>query len=260
MVIQNAIKLALCIALSGAAVSFASESGKIADRAKKSLKAGRFAKGYSQLERALAASRKEADRRSEARIFIAMGQVRTKSLDFNMADSLLNYVENEGLDRSTKAMLLKAKMALKNATEKYSEAISLCESVNEEEIGKLDDQLQGLFYSECAIAYAGNNRNDKAQEALKIVGKRTDDDSGIYFWTEARLADLQKSGDADSIYRKAEAKSVEANIPYTTANILYHRGKFLEKSRPAEAKKVFARCKTAFELMGLPKNAERCER
>lgn len=260
MVIRNAIKLALCIALSGAMTSFASESGKIADRAKKSLKVGKFAKGYSQLERALVASRKEADRRSEARIIIAMGQVRTKSLDFNMADSLLNYIENDGLDRSTRAMLLKSKIALKNATEKYSEAISLCESANKEELGKLDDQLQGTFYSECAIAYAGNHNSEKATQALKMVGKATDDDTGIYFWTEARLADLQKSGNADSIYRKAEAKSIEANIPYATANILYHRGKFLEKSKPAEAKKIFARCKTAFELMGLSKTAERCGR
>ena len=254
---QNALKIALCIALSGIS-AFASESGKLAGRAQKSLKAGNFAKGYSQLERALVASRKEADRRSEGRIFIAMGQVRTMSLDFSMADSLLNYVQNEGMDRSTRIMLVKAKMALKNATEKFSEATALCERVNEDDLDGIDDNLQGAFYSECAIGYAGSHRDDKAKEALKMVGKRTDDDTGIYFWTEARLTDLQKSGNADSLYRKAEAKSVEANTPYTTANILYHRGLFLEKSNPAEARKVLNRCKTAFELMGLPKNAERC--
>lgn len=258
MVISKAIKIALCIALSGAVTSFATESGKLADRAQKSLKAGKFSKGYSQLERALVASRKEADRRSEARIFIAMAQVRIKSLDYNMADSLLNYIENEGLDRSTRAMLIKAKMALKNATEKYSEAVTLCESFDEDVLGKLADPLQGTFYSECAIAYAGSHNSEKASQALKMVGKSTDDDTGIYFWTEARLADLQKTGNADSLYRKAEAKSVEANIPFTTANILYYRGKVLEKSSPTEARKVFNRCKTAFELMGLPKNAERC--
>ena len=260
MVIRNAIKLALCIALSGAVTSFASESGKLADRAKKSLKAGRFAKGYSQLERALIASRKEANRNSEVRILIAMGQVRIKNLDFNMADSLLNYIDSDGLDRSTRVMLLKSKIALKNATEKYSEAVSLCESASEKEIGKLDDQLQGNFYSECAIAYAGSHNSQKAAQALKLVAKRTDDDTGIYFWTEARLTDLQQTGNADSIYLKAEARSVDANIPYTTANILYHRAKFLEKSKPDEAKKLFARCKTAFELMGLPKKAEKCGR
>jgi hypothetical protein len=258
MVISKAIKLALCMALSGAVSSFASESAKIAAHAQKSLKAGKFAKGYSQLERALIASRKEADRRSEARIFIAMGQVRTSSLDFDMADSLLNYVENEGMDRSTRAMLVKAKMALKNATEKYSDAVKLCESIDEDMLDKLADQLQGTFYSECAIAYAGSQNGEKAAQALKMVSKSTDDDTGIYFWTEARLADMQKSGNADSLYRKAEAKSVEANMPYTTANILYYRGKVLEKTNPAEARKVLNRCKTAFELMGLPKNAERC--
>ena len=256
---RKSIKIALCMALSTSAV-FASESGMLASRAQKSLNVGKFAKGYSQLERALIASRKEADRRSEARIFIAMGQVRTKSLDYDMADSLLSYVENEGMDRSTRGMLVKAKMALKNATEKYSDAVTLCEGFDKDVLDKLEDLLQGAFYSECAIAYAGSHNSEKATQALKMVGKSTDDDTGIYFWTEARIADLQNSGNADSLYRKAEAKSVEANTPFTTANILYHRGKVLEKSNPAEAKKVFDRCKTAFELMGLPKNAKRCEK
>jgi hypothetical protein len=155
-------------------------------------------------------------------------------------------------------MLVKAKMALKNATEKYSDAVSLCENVKEDELNGIDDNLQGAFYSECAIAYAGAHNDEKAKQALKMVGKRTDDDTGIYYWTDARLTDLQKSGDADAIYRKAEAKSVEANTPYTTANILYYRGKFLSKSNPSEARKLFDRCKTAFELMGLEKNSARC--
>ena len=254
---RKSINMALCMALSASAV-FASESGMLASRAQKSLNVGKFAKGYSQLERALVASRKEADRRSEGRIIIAMGQVRTMSLDYSMADSLLNYVQNEGMDRSTRIMLVKAKMALKNATEKYSDAVSLCENVKEDELNGIDDNLQGAFYSECAIAYAGAHNDEKAKQALKMVGKRTDDDTGIYYWTDARLTDLQKSGDADAIYRKAEAKSVEANTPYTTANILYYRGKFLSKSNPSEARKLFDRCKTAFELMGLEKNSARC--
>ena len=255
---HNAIKLALCLALSGIATSFASESGQLAARAQKSFKAGKFSKGYSQLERALIASRKEADRRSEARIFIAMGQIRTMSLDFNFADSLFNHIKNDGLDRSTRFMLVKAKASLKNATEKFSDAVSLCEGVDQDELGKIDDQLQGAFYSECAIAYAGVHNDEKATSALKMVAKSTDDDTGIYFWTEARIADLRNQGTADSLYRKAEAKSVEANTPYTTANIIYHRAKIASKINSSETKELFERCKTAFELMGLQKNAERC--
>lgn len=258
MVMRNAIKLALCFALSGVATSFASESGLLAARAQKSFKAGKFSKGYSQLERALVASRKEADRNAESRIFIAMGQIRTMSLDFEMADSLLNYVKSDWLDVSTRIMLVKAKVGLKNAKEKYSEAVSLCESVNEDDLDKLDDQLQGTLYSECAIAYAGVRNEKQAKKALKMVDKRIDDDTGIYYWTEARLAELWNQGDADKIYSKAEAKSVEANTPYTTANILYHRAKVLSKTDPAKSRELFNRCKTAFELMGLPNNAERC--
>jgi len=255
--VTKALKIALCIALSGIS-ALASESATIAARAQKSLKAGKFAKGYSQLERALVASRKEADARSEGRIFIAMGQVRTMSLDFELADSLLNYVQTEGLDRSTKIMLVKAKMALKNATGKFSEAATLCKNVDEDALDKLDDQLQGAFYSECAIAYAGSHNEKKAKQALKMVDKSLDDDTGIYYWTDARLTDMLNLGDADKIYRKAESKSVRANTPYMTASILYYRAQFLSKTNPSVAQDLRHRCKTAFELMGLPKNAERC--
>ena len=255
---HKSMKLALCLALSGASMLFASESGKLASRAQASLKAGKFAKGYSQLERALIASRKEADLNSETRIFIAMGQVRTMSLDFELADSLLNVIHNDGLDRSTKTMLVKAKMTLKNATQKYSEAVSLCESFNEEELDKLADELQGSFYSECAIAYAGSHREENAMQALKLVGKRLDDDTGIYYWTEARTKDLLGQSDADSFYHKAESESVKSNTPYMTASILYHRAQLFKKTNPSIANDLMKRCKIAFELMGLPKNAERC--
>lgn len=255
--VTKALKIALCVALSGVA-AFATESGKLASRAQKSIKAGNFAKGYSQLERALVASRKEADRHSESRIFIAMGQVRTMSLDFGMADSLLNHVQSKWLDISTQTMLVKAKMSLKIASANYTEAVSLCESVSEENLKEIDDALQGSFYSECAIAYAGAHNDEKAKQALKMVGKRADDDSGIYYWTSARLTDMLNQGDADKLYRKAEYESVKSNTPYNTANILYYRGKFLSKSNPSEARKLFDRCKTAFELMGLEKNSARC--
>ena len=260
MVMRNAIKLALCFALSGIATSFASESGQLAARAQKSFKAGKFSKGYSQLERALVASRKEANLNAESRIFIAMGQIRTMSLDFEMADSLLNHVKSDGLDRPTRIMLVKAKTYLKNETEKYSDAVALCEGVNEDELDRIDDQLQGSLYSECAIAYAGVRNEEKANQALKMVDKRIDDDTGIYYWTQARMADLLNQGDANKFYIKAESKSVDANTPYTTANILYHRAKLASKVNPTESKELFGRCKTAFELMGLPKNAERCGR
>ena len=260
MVMRNAVKIALCFALSGISTVFASESGTLAARAQKSMKAGRFAKAYSQLERALIASRKEADIRSENRIFIAMGQVRTMSLDFNFADSLLSYVNSNEADRTTRIMLTKAKMGLKNATAKYSDAVSLCESVSAKDLDEIDDNLQGAFYSECAIAYAGVRNSEKANKALKMVDKRIDDDTGIYYWTQARMADLQSDGNADEFYSKAERKFVEANVPYMTANILYHRAKYLSKSNPSEAKKLFERCQTAYELMGLPNNAKRCEK
>ena len=65
------------------------------------------------------------------------------------------------------------------------------------------------------------------------------------------------SGEADSLYRVAEEKAIKANKPYNTATILYHRSQL--KSTPKnEVADLKARCRNAFELMGLPNNAKRC--
>src|SRR5690606_39621657 len=49
---------------------WSSESGILAYRAKQSLTAGRFAKSYSQLEKALLATRKESDLLAEGRVLM----------------------------------------------------------------------------------------------------------------------------------------------------------------------------------------------
>ena len=96
-----------------------------------------------------------------------------------------------------------------------------------------------------------------AFQALKMAGKRSDKKGGFYAYTAARMADLSGKGNADSLYRVAEEKSIKANKPYNTATILYYRS--LLKSTPKkEAAELKARCKNAFELMGLPNNAKRC--
>jgi len=71
-------------------VASSSESGVLSFRAKQSLAAGRYAKAYTQLEKALLATRKESDLLAEGRVLIAMAQIRTQSLDFVLADSLLS--------------------------------------------------------------------------------------------------------------------------------------------------------------------------
>lgn len=239
------------------ALASASESGTLSSRAQRSFNAGKFAKGYSQLERALLASRKEADLRSEGRVLISMAQVRTMSLDLDMADSLLSIVRSDVLDNNTATNFLKSKAALANARENYSDAAKVCSTANQDSVKKSDDATQGAFYSECAIAYAGTHRNDDAQEALKLVGKATSKKGGFYAYTAAQIASLSGDSDADSLYKVAEEKSIQGNKPYITATILYKRSNL--KSTPAkEAEDLKLRCKNAFELMGLPNNSKRC--
>lgn len=248
---------AMGIALIASSFANASESGILSARAQRSINSGKFAKGYGQLERALLASRKEADLHSEARVLIGMAQVRTISLDLDLADTLLSVVNKDALDISSQVQLVTAKAAIANARSDFKKAAGICNSINEKILENSSDEVQTAFYGECAIASAGINRTDDARTALKMVGKRSSKKSGFYAFTAARIADFTNDGDADSLYRIAEEKSIKANKPYLTADILYLRSKLRTTSEEA-AKELRRRCKNAFELMGLPNNAKRC--
>ena len=249
-------KSAVVALLAASAIASASDSGVYSFRAQRSLDNGKFAKGYNQLERALLASRKESDLLSESRVLIAMAQIRTMSLDLDFADSLLSVVHEDVLDQRTQVQYTKVKIALLNTRGNYKDAAAICNRVGETDLKKADETAQAAFYGECAIAYAAV-RSDRAEEALKMTGKRSDKKGGFYAYTAARMADLSGKGNADSLYRVAEEKSIKANKPYNTATILYYRS--LLKSTPKkEAAELKARCKNAFELMGLPNNSKRC--
>ena len=255
--VTRRLKQILVAMLAASAVASASESGILSYRAKRSFDSGKFAKGYGQLERALLASRKEADLRSEARVLIAMAQIRTMSLDLDVADSLLSIVRENVLDNSTRIQLAKTKVALLSARNKFSDAVRICDSYNEKSLKSPDENLQAAFYGGCAIAYTANRDQSRASESFKMLGKRTDKDGGFYAFTAARMADISGSSDADSLYRVAEEKAIKANKPYNTANILYLRSQLKSVSKK-EATDLKLRCKNAFELMGLPNNAKRC--
>lgn len=247
---------AALMALLATTEATASESGILSYRAKNSFNAGRFAKGYGQLERALLASRKESDLLSEGRVLIAMAQIRTMSLDLDLADSLLATVREDRLDKSTRVLLGKARMALANERGNYKDAASICSSFDSDNISKADESTQAAFYSECAIAQAATHQD--TEESLKMVGKRSDKSGGFYAYTAARVAELRgKVSEADSLYRVAEKKAIQGNKPYNTATILYNRS-ILKTTSKDEAEDLKLRCKNAFELMGLPNNAKRC--
>jgi len=256
--IVRSAALAMALAMGAIGVAEASESGALSSRAQRSFDSGKFAKGYSQLERALLASRKEADLLSEGRVLIGMAQIRTMSLDFALADSLLSIVRPEALDKNTQVQLAKAQVALASAQEDYKGAAKTCKSLKEDLIKKADETTQAALYGECAVAFAASKQSDDAQEFLNLAGKRSSKKGGFYAFTAARIADFQGKSEADSLYRVAEQKSIQGNKPYMTASILYYRA--LLKSTPAKEKEdLMLRCKNAFELMGLPNNSNRCK-
>ena len=255
--VTRRLKQILVAMLAAGAVASASESGILSYRAQRSFDSGKFAKGYGQLERALLASRKEADLLSEGRVLIAMAQIRTMSLDYNFADSLLSVVRENVLDKNTRIQFAKTKVALLSARNKYSAAVKVCDSFDDKSLKSADENVQAAFYGGCAIAYAANRDMKRANESLKMAGKRSDKKSGFYAFTAARMADLSGNDDADSLYRVAEEKAIKANKPYNTATILYYRSQ-LKTTPKKEAEDLKLRCKNAFELMGLPNNAKRC--
>ena len=148
-------------------------------------------------------------------------------------------------------------MALLSARNKYSAAVKVCDSFDDKSLKSADENVQTAFYGGCAIAYAANRDMKRANESLKMAGKRSDKKSGFYAFTAARMADLSGNGDADSLYRVAEEKAIRANKPYNTASILYYRSQ-LKSTSKKEAADLKLRCKNSFELMGLPNNAKRC--
>lgn len=256
--IMRAAATAMGIALMATTfASSATESGTLSYRAQRSIANGRYAKAYSQLERALLASRKESDLLSESRVLISMAQIRTISLEFNLADSLLAQVRSEILDEGTKVHFSMAKAAVANGRGEYKKAAKICTSVVPDSIKRASEEAQAAFYSECAIALAGDRQMDAANESLRMAGKRSSKKGGFYAFTAARMADLSGAPEADSLYRVAEAKAIDANKPYNTATILYHRSK-LKSTPKKEAEELRLRCKNAFELIGLPNNAKRC--
>ena len=247
--------LAFVVLLSGAC--FASESSVLAFRAQKSIAKGNFAKGYGQLERALLASRKEADLSAEGHILISMAKIRIMSLDLNFADSLLSVVRQEAMDDNTKLMFNINKISLANAREKFSDGVSICRSVTDKEIDDCDESLKATFYSGCAIAYAGSKQDSDAKQALKMTAKNSDDEEGFYAYTAANVSRLLGNSDAETFYKAAEEKSIKSNYSYMTATILWERS-LLRGVSQKEKDDLKLRCKNAFELMGLPNNAKRC--
>lgn len=249
--------VSLGVVLAATSFASASESGILAARAQRSLNNGKFAKGYGQLERALLASRKEADLLSEGRVLISMAHIRTISLDLDLADSLLSVVRQESLDANTKVQFTMASAAVANARANYQKASQICSSVDADSLKAADDPTQAAYYSECAIAQAGIYKMDASNESLKMLGKRTDKKGGFYAFTTARIADITGSSQADSLYQVAEKKAIQANLPFNTATILYLRSQ-LKTTPKKTAEDLKLRCKNAFELIGLPNNTKRC--
>ena len=253
--VNRIFTLALVLIFSG--MSFASESSVLAFRAQKSIAKGKFAKGYGQLERALLASRKEADLAAEGRVLNSMAKVRIMSLDLNFADSLLSVVRQEAMDENTKLMFNINKISLANAREKFGEGEKICRSIEDSDIKKCDETLKASFYSGCAIAHAGNKHGDDARQALKMTAKNSDDGEGFYAYTAANVSRLLGDSDAETFYKAAEEKAIKSNFSYMTATILWERS-LLKGVSKKDKDDLKLRCKNAFELMGLPNNAKRC--
>jgi len=241
---------------------WSSESGVLAYRAKKSLEAGRFAKSYSQLEKALLATRKESDLLAEGRVLMMMAQIRTQSLDFALADSLLSIIRQDALDTASIVALVQAKMALLNAQERYDEAIRISKTISEEMLDEGPDLLQGYFWREQALALTALKKNQEAEPLYKKAKNELPSHkvSVVLMFAQAALFEGRLS-EADSLYAAAAVKAIEENNNYISATILFYRAQIaLKQKRNSDAEDFIKRSAQAFELMGLPNNQKRSEK
>lgn len=241
---------------------WSSESGVLAYRAKKSLEAGRFAKSYSQLEKALLATRKESDLLAEGRVLIMMAQIRTQSLDFTLADSLLSIIRQDALDTASVVALVQAKMALSNAQERYDETIRLSKTVSEEMLDETPDLLQGCFWREQALALTALKKNHEAEPLYKKAKNELPRHKASVVLMFAQAAFFEgRLSEADSLYADAAVKAIKENNNYISATILFYRAQIaLKQKRNSEAEDFIKRSAQAFELMGLPNNQKRSEK
>lgn len=242
-------------------LSWGSESGTLSYRAQQSLAAGKWAKSYVQLEKALLATRKESDLLAEGRVLITMAQVRTQSLDFILADSLLSIVRVNELDSASIVALTQAKMALYNAQERYKETINLAASISKAMLNRTPDLLQGNFWSENALALMALKKTDEADSVFKKAKKELSQNKGKVLFIEAQLLHLR--GDlsvADSLYAESASWAIKQNNTYVSAAILFYRAQIaLQQKNESVAVDYLKRSAQAFELMGLPNNQKRSE-
>lgn len=238
--------------------SFASESGRYAYRAQKLLGEGKFAASYSIYEAALLASRKESNLLAESRILLSMAQIRIHSLDFEFADSLLSQVRKDVLDSNTKLALYQSQMSLENARGDFKKVLSIAKKPSEEMLKNAPETLLAAFYSEQSYALASQGASSEAEQTLEKVKKELSKKDGRYILAKARVADISKQGNADSLYLEAEKISIEENRIYRTASILYYRALLAEGlGQKEKALDLRKRSAHAFELMGLPKPQKR---
>ena len=236
-----------------------SESGDLAYRADKSVQAGKFAKAYGLYERALLSSRKESDISAEGRILVSMATLRIQSLDLQFAEDLLKQVRKVELDTHTLGAYYLAWMELYLEKKNVDKVINIKHSLSEKFLDEIPDGIRGGILSAAAIAFAQKGNATSAKKYLEDADDAFDGDApGKFAFASARVNSLLHESIADSLYGVALNYSIRANRPFMSATILYYRG--LNSSDSAIAKDCFLRSANAFELLGLPRNAERAKK
>ena len=250
-----------CVILSCFIFQFlwASESGVLAFRAKQSVLEGRFAKAYSQLEKALLASRKESNLQAEGRVLMAMAQIRIQSLDYDFADSLLSLVDLKDMDSLTLLAHIHARLKLFNARERYEESLSTIQSLDFKQVKKAPKTLQAGLYAEYAFALFAQNKNEDAEKVLEKAKKTMNMKKGQWSFLLGRIALIQKEyPKADSLFLNAYEKSIAQNEIYYSASVLYLRAQVaLAFKENVQAKSFLKRSANASELLGLQNNEKR---
>ncbi|HSQ42273.1 MAG TPA: hypothetical protein VLM37_08355, partial [Fibrobacteraceae bacterium] len=186
------------------AISWSGETGSLSARAHQMYQNGRYPQAVHLLQRALAASAKDADLEAESRIYMDLAQIFIEEMEYDAAADALGQIPTNKISTASRLFSLRLRLQLLNQQEKYAEAWNVYNAEAQTISQAGASVLRGLLYLEAAEAAAGIAANVSVQSKLLKRAERDLDDEtpGPLAMAKARVADL--SGHPDTaLYQNA---------------------------------------------------------
>jgi len=236
----------------------ATESGSLALRGHRQYNSGNIQQSYLLMERSLRAAYKEGDLKAQARSLINLASLEIFARRFDVADSLLNAVENPQITPKVRNLLALTRITLENERNQFSRAWETFESIRPNfSDNDLEDNFRiSAIYMEAAVAAAAI-KNGEAEDLLSQVRKQNElinkGIAGRLMYTEARAALAQgNTRTALDYLQQALSHAQKSGRNWYIGKILYLTGVAQQaENNSAAAQEAFQRSLRVYGEMGL---------